>query len=385
VQWREEVLKNFKPSSAQAGKSHLDCHILPKLGNLRLEQLGPENQQKFVNSLAGCSRKTVLNILSTMSSMRGTAEQWGYATRKVEPSRLRLPDRSDYVPSCFNRKQVEDILSIVGEPWRTFFVVLALSGMRAGEVLGLQWPDIDWERSCIHIRRSAWCGKTNSTKTKSSAAAIPMPDKLTETLRTYREIWKANLRGFLFATRNGRPPSSNKVVEYQLHPPMYALGIPHEGVRFGLHAFRHGVASMLADLGYTVEVSQKQLRHSNARTTLNYTHVGKTVVGEAMNHLAESLNLDAVAGLRASICNKRTWVQFPSPARQIVLGQGPERQSQHRSEFPDTATKSRCAVPCTNRAFVDNVEASGIGSEREADSPVCWKQWKCERVMERLE
>jgi hypothetical protein len=47
--------------------------------------------------------------------------------------------------------------------------------------------------------------------------------------------------------------------------------------------------------------------------------------------------------------------------------------------------KSRCAVPCTNRAFMDDVEASGIGSEREADSPVCWKQWKCEQEMERLE
>ena len=64
-QWREEVLVKFKRSSAQAGKSHLDCHIIPKLGNLRLEQLGPENQQKFVNALAGCSRKTVLNVLST--------------------------------------------------------------------------------------------------------------------------------------------------------------------------------------------------------------------------------------------------------------------------------------------------------------------------------
>ena len=45
----------------------------------------------------------------------------------------------------------------------------------------------------------------------------------------------------------------------------------------------------------------------------------------------------------------------------------------------------RSAVPCTKRAFMDDVEASGIRSEREADSPVCWKQWKCEQEMERLE
>src|SRR3974390_3254505 len=66
--WREEVLAKFKPSSAQAGTSHLDAHIIPKLGALRLEQLGPENQQKFVNSLAGCSRETVVNVLKPLSA-----------------------------------------------------------------------------------------------------------------------------------------------------------------------------------------------------------------------------------------------------------------------------------------------------------------------------
>jgi integrase len=300
--WREEVLEKFKPSSAQAGKSHLDFHIIPKLGNLRLEQLGPENQQKFVNALAGCSRKTVLNILSTLSSMLDTARQWGYAAGEIKPRKLRLPDRSDYVPACFTRKQIEDILSVVGEPWRTFFVILALSGMRAGEVLGLQWGDMDWERGCIHIRRSAWCGKVTSTKTPGSAADIPMPEKMAESLRTYRKVWKENPAGFLFTTRNNRPPSSNKVVEYQLWPVLDAFGIP----RCGLHAFRHGVASMLADLGYTVQISQKQLRHSHSRTTLDYTHVGKSVVGEAMNHLAETLSLDAVGretGGKASTIN----------------------------------------------------------------------------------
>jgi|SRR6516165_4140923 hypothetical protein len=85
------------------------------------------------------------------------------------------------------------------------------------------------------------------------------------------------------------------------------------------------------------------------------------------------------------------WEQRPPSVRKTFIRSSrvmpgcPERQSQHLSEFPDAATKSRCAVPCTNRAFMDDVEASGIGSEREADSPVCWKQWKCEQEMERLE
>jgi integrase len=137
------VLSKFKPSASRSGKSHLDCHIIPKLGKLRLEQLGAENQQLFVNSLAGATRKTVLNILSTLSSMLTTAENWGYATRKVEIRKLRLPDRNEHVPAYFTKQQVESILNLVGEPWRTFFLLLALTGMRAGEALGLQWGDID--------------------------------------------------------------------------------------------------------------------------------------------------------------------------------------------------------------------------------------------------
>jgi len=59
----------------------------------------------------------------------------------------------------------------------------------------------------------------------------------------------------------------------------------------GLHAFRHAVASMVADLGYSVEIAQKQLRHSNLRMTMGYTHIGFTK--EPMDRLAESLKLDA--------------------------------------------------------------------------------------------
>ncbi len=84
-------------------------------------------------------------------------------------------------------------------------------------------------------------------------------------------------KGFLFVTRNGRPPSSNKVVEYQLWPILEALNIP----RCRLHGFRHSVASFIVDAGYTPEVAQQQLRHSNARTT-------------AMTDVANSLQLDVV-------------------------------------------------------------------------------------------
>lgn len=288
--WRREVLAKRKPSTVRAAKSHLDHHIIPQLGKLRLDQIGPENQQIFINQLVGTSRKTVLNILSTLSSMLTTAKAWGYSALDVARTRLVLPERNTHVAAHFSRSQVESIFALAMDPWRTFFVLLALTGMRAGEALGLQWGDIDFERSCIHVRRSAWQGKVQSTKTQGSAAAITLPPKLADVLKEFRKQWKPNPDGFLFVTRNGRPPSSNKVVEYQLWPILDALSIP----RCGLHAFRHTVASLIVDAGFSPEVAQRQLRHSNAKTTLGYIHLRGDLTERAMATVADSLKLDVV-------------------------------------------------------------------------------------------
>jgi integrase len=222
--------------------------------------------------------------------MLTTAKNWGYTCREIEVRKLVLPERNTHVAAHFTRSQVESIFTLAQDPWRVFFILLTMTGMRAGEALGLQWADIDFDHHCLHIRRSAWYGKAQSTKSKGSAAPITLPAALAAVLTEYQEEWKPNPEGYLFVTRNGRPPSSNKVVQYQLWPILDALGIP----RCGLHAFRHSVASFILDAGYSIEVAQEQLRHSNARTTLGYTHFRGGVTEQAMADVSNSLKLDAV-------------------------------------------------------------------------------------------
>ena len=138
ARWREEVLAKRKPSTIGSANSHLNSHIIPQLGKLRLDQIGAENQQIFVNQLTGASRKTVLNVLSTLSSMLTTAKDWGYACRGVEVRKLVLPERNTHVAAHFTRSQVESIFTLAQDPWRTFFILLTMTGLRAGEALGLQ-------------------------------------------------------------------------------------------------------------------------------------------------------------------------------------------------------------------------------------------------------
>lgn len=288
--WKTEVLTKQQPSSARAVRSHLKCYIVPQLGTLRLEDFGVENQQTFLTRVfeKGVSRKTVLNVLGTLSSVLSTARDWGYVCSPIDVNKLRLPPRSArFEAPHFTLDQLHKILSIAEEPWRTLFCILTMEGLRAGEVLGLQWPDIDLERELLHVRRSAWYGKVQTVKSQASETILPIPAALTAILKEYRAQWTPNPQGFLFATRNGRPPSSNKVVEYHLWTILDALGIP----RCGLHAFRHSHTALLLDSGATPKVVQRQLRHADARTTLEiYGHVVGDAHREAVEKVASVLD-----------------------------------------------------------------------------------------------
>jgi integrase len=266
-------------------RSHLKCYILPQLSKVRLEQFRTENQQTFVTRVfeTGVSRKTLLNVLGTLSSILTTARNWGYNCEQIDVSKLRLPPRgARHEAPHFTVDQLNKIIALATEPWKTLYCILTMDGLRAGEVLGLQWRDVDFERQLLHIRRSAWYGKIQTTKTQSSEAVLPIPNALVAILKDFRFQWKPNPEGFLFVTRNGRPPSSNNVVEHHLWTILDALEIP----RCGLHAFRHSHTALLLHSGATPKVVQRQLRHSDARTTLEiYGHV----VGEAQRDAVETV------------------------------------------------------------------------------------------------
>lgn len=287
--WKTEVLTTQKPSSARAVRSHLRCYIIPEVGKLRLDEFGVENQQRFITRMPErstdkvVSRKTILNVIATISTILTTARNWGYSCEQIDMKKLRLPPRGVASEARhFTIEQVQRILALAGEPWRTLFCICTLDGLRAGEALGLQWGDIDLEQRILQIRRTAWYGKIQTPKRRESETTLPIPDALVAILKNYRAEWKPNPDGFLFATRNERPPSSNSVVEHRLWPILGALEIP----RCGLHAFRHTHTALLLDSGATPKVVQRQLRHADARTTLQiYGHV----IGEAHREAVEKV------------------------------------------------------------------------------------------------
>jgi integrase len=273
-EWRANVAVNLKGSTTRAAESHLRAHIIPKLGSLRLTEINTKTVQTFAAYLAtgGRSRKTVENVLLTLSSILRTARAWYYACGNFSLTDITMPREGvRKEPRSFTDAEVGKILSAASEPFGTILAVTAVLGLRIGEVLGLRVSDVDFVRKVIRVRQSvdAATREPQAVKSKASSADVPMPTQLEARLRKHLQTHdgKADL---LFVNRRGRPYSANKLREKVLHPLLVKLGMP----RGGFHSMRHGATSALLADGAAPAVVQKQLRHSDPRITLGvYGHV----------------------------------------------------------------------------------------------------------------
>lgn len=283
--WKIEIVSQWKPSARKAAESHLRSHIIPFLGKMRMENLGVENQQMLVTRLSdGHSRKTVQNVMGTLSSMLNAAKDWGYITEGVTFGKLKLPDRGFRKEvRCFTADEAHRIIEAAAEPWKLMFAIAAYTGLRAGEILGLRAEDVDLERKVIHVRQTAWYGRIQTAKTRGSESTVPVPESLCVMLR--REL-PCSL-GLVFRNRVGRPYTAEKVVQKRLWPILDGLKIP----RAGFHAFRHMHATVLLESGVSPQLVQRQMRHASSRTTMeHYAHITGDAQREAVERVSKYIN-----------------------------------------------------------------------------------------------
>jgi integrase len=271
-EWRTTVAVNLKGSTTRAAESHLRAHILPKLGGLALTEINTKIIQSFVAYLAtGHSRKTVENVLLTLSSILRTARAWEYACGAFSLADITMPREGVRKEQrSFTDEEVGKILSAAPEPFGTILATTAVLGLRIGEVLALRVGDVDLTRRIVRVRQSvdAATRTVQAVKSRASSADLPLPSQLETRLR--KHLRTHGQRDLLFVNRDGRPLSANKLREKVLHPLLEKLGIP----RGGFHSLRHGAASALLADGATPAVVQRQLRHSDPRITLGvYGHV----------------------------------------------------------------------------------------------------------------
>lgn len=286
--WKTTMVPLLKPSSQKHTKGNLDRYLLPAFGAVTLDEINLERVQAFVSGMSGKVRRhTVRNVLASLSSICKTARSWGYTVGTWSREDLVIPvDRDPKRVRVFSPAEARAVLLRASQPWRAFFGVAAMCGLRGGEICALQVEDVDFEAGTIHVRQAVWYGHIQPPKSPRSIRTVPMPDALRGLLKGHlRETWKANPCGLLFHTARGTVLNPERVVTRHLYPILDELGID----RKGLHAFRHGLASLFLSNGASPTVTQAQLGHTDPRITLGiYAHL----VGDEQRAAA-----DRVAGM----------------------------------------------------------------------------------------
>src|SRR3984893_3171137 len=179
-EWRTNVAVNLKGGTTRAAESHLRAHILPKLGSLTLPEINTKTVQSFVAYLAtGRSRKTVENVLLTLSSILRTAKAWDYACGSFSLTDITMPREGvKKEQRCFTDEEVGKILAAAPEPFGTILAVTAVLGLRVGEALALRVSDVDFARKIVRVRQSIDSATrkvqaVKSVKSNASSADVP--------------------------------------------------------------------------------------------------------------------------------------------------------------------------------------------------------------------
>ena len=144
-------------------------------------------------------------------------------------------------------------------------LVAACLGLRASEIMGLQWQDFNWEDLTVFIRRGVVNGRSGDTKTEASQKSLPIDPRLA---RSLQELFKRNLhidpQDWVFANNGGRPRGQQNILQRHLRPAALRAGIG----KIGRHTFRP-YSTMLRGAGADIKVQQELLRHSTIQSTMN--------------------------------------------------------------------------------------------------------------------
>lgn len=264
------VVVNLKPTTARGYEQTLRVHLVPYFGDRNLRSITVMDIEEYkalkVKKLAP---KTVNNHLGILSMLFRKAVVWRYADAnpvtgigllKPPPTEMEfwVPEQSDAFLGSVLKHRPE---------WYPFFLCALRTGMRLGELLALQWGDLDFKLGQINIRRSYSHDRVTTPKS-GKGRVLPMSPELQEALLRHRHL-KGDL---VFSDADGQYLRRSKVK----HP--FWTCIRLAGVkRIRIHDLRHTFASQLVMKGVPLRGIQELLGHSDISMTMRYAHLAPGV------------------------------------------------------------------------------------------------------------
>jgi integrase len=308
--------KGLERATLAAYRQHLDLHIKPYLGSVKLSQLSAPMVRDFEDKLtAGTmpnsaeseprSAAMVRKVRVSLSSLISDAQERGLVSRNVvrdlrsnrrrgAERRAERRQRGKLKPGVDipSREEIKAIVGALQGRWRPILLTAIFTGLRASELRGLRWADVDLAKGELHVRQRADCyNAIGKPKSESGERTVPLTPIVANTLREWKLVCPKSEHGLVFPSSRGIIENHANIVTRGLAPVQIAAGVTvtEKGadgafiVRAkytGLHALRHFYASWCinrrADGGLELpaKVVQERLGHSSITMTMDvYGHL----------------------------------------------------------------------------------------------------------------
>ena len=291
--------------------------ILPAIGHMKLRDIKPVHLNQFYKNLqedginqkairdnkgniignGKLAPKTILEHHRLIAKILGTAVKWQLIEKNV--AKMADPPKVPYKEMEYlNESEIRKMIELLNEEpiqYKTMINLLIFTGIRRGELCGLEWKDIDFDTKTMQVVRSSQYighGKVvaKEPKTRSGRRKFVLSDTICKLLKSYRKWQVENIIRLgdqwvdtdrLFTTWNGKPIHPDTVTSW------FAKFLKKNELRkVTLHSLRHTNATLMIAEGVDVCTVSKRLGHANTSTTLNiYAHALKSRDAEAAEKL----------------------------------------------------------------------------------------------------
>ncbi len=316
-EWLKEWMKVYKkpyisPRTYQ-GYVEKSKTILEHLGNMQLQKIELYHLQKFISDLqnVGKSPKSLRHYYSILKMCFDDAIMCRHIS--LNPTRnLKLPSMRRKELNIMTKEE-QLVFEGFMKKYRmgTAYIVLVNTGLRAGELSGLTWKDVDFENKALYVRRGMQKittydddfnkvkreRKVTDVKTENSYRVVPMLDKVVRILQEYKKKVQAEQEelaelgegfkddDFIFKTKYNHPITS----EY-LRKTCQGICKSNNFRKVGIHELRHTFATRSIEAGIDLRVLQEILGHASYSTTADiYVHILGQVKLSQMNRLEDYL------------------------------------------------------------------------------------------------
>ncbi len=264
-----------KPSGIAGKETILNVHLIPAFGAKRLDGITSENVQVLKGLLRHKAPKTVNNVLTVLNVLLKTAVEWDVIER--HPCSIRLLPVPITAAQFHDFDEYERLVEAADRLGRDHYLLVLLggdTGLRLGEMMALEWSDVDLQKRQFCVQHSDWKGHVTATK-GGRLRHVPMTERLAAALRAHR-----HLRGKRVMAQSNGDALTMKIVQDRV-----ARAAGTATVRQGVHILRHTFCSHLAMRGAPARAIQELAGHKDLKTTQRYMHMSPAAIDEAIRLL----------------------------------------------------------------------------------------------------